>query len=66
MVAGIGSGAWSAVLAVMLPIYGRWFDLHWYAATFVTMALLPLAGTLIWIVLSRPEALWREAAARTD
>jgi len=66
MVAGIGSGAWSAVLAAVLPVYGRWFDLQWYNATFVSMALLPLAGTLIWLWLSRPEALWREAAERVD
>ena len=66
LVAGIGSGAWSAVLAGVLPVYGRWFDLQWYNATFVSMALLPAAGTLIWIWLSRPENLWREAAARTD
>ncbi len=26
MVAGIGSGAWSAVVAILLPIYGRFFD----------------------------------------
>ena len=26
MVAGVGSGAWSAVVAILLPIYGRWFD----------------------------------------
>jgi ACS family hexuronate transporter-like MFS transporter len=66
MVGGIGSGSWSAVLAVLLPIYGRWFDLKWYGAVFVSMALLPTVGTALWIWLSRPEALWREAAARAS
>jgi hypothetical protein len=55
LVGGIGSAAWSAVLAVLLPIYGRWFDLKWYGAVFVSMALMPSAGTAIWIWLSRQK-----------
>jgi ACS family hexuronate transporter-like MFS transporter len=66
MVGGIGSGSWSAVLAVLLPVWGRCFDLKWYGAVFVSMSLLPTIGTLLWYWLSRPDALWREAAARTD
>jgi ACS family hexuronate transporter-like MFS transporter len=53
LVAGIGSGSWSAVLALALPIYGRWFDLKMYSATFVSMALLPAVGTLLWLWLKR-------------
>jgi len=56
MVAGIGSGSWGAVQAVIQPVYGAWFDRHWYAATFISMSLLPLVGTLIWLWLSRPSA----------
>jgi len=56
MVAGIGSGSWGAVQAVIQPVYGAWFDRHWYAATFISMSLLPLAGTLLWLWLSRPSA----------
>ena len=56
MVAGIGSGSWGAVQAVIQPVYGAWFDRHWYAATFISMSLLPLVGTLLWLWLSRP---WR-------
>jgi MFS family permease len=48
MVAGIGSGAWSAVVAILLPIYGRWFDHHWYGATFVSLSLIPILGTTLW------------------
>ena len=59
MVAGIGSGSWSAVLAILLPVYGRWFDLQWYGAIFTSMSLLPLAGTAIWLWLSRPRAMRR-------
>jgi len=66
MVGGIGSGSWSAVLAVLLPVWGHWFDLKWYGAVFVSMSLLPTLGTLLWYLLSRPDALWRAAALRTD
>jgi ACS family hexuronate transporter-like MFS transporter len=66
MVGGIGSGSWSAVLAVILPVWGRWFDLKWYGAVFVSASLFPVLGTALWFWLSRPEKLWREAALRTD
>jgi len=56
MVAGIGSGSWGAVQAVIQPVYGAWFDRHWYTATFISMSLLPLVGTLLWLWLSRPSA----------
>ena len=58
LVAGIGSGAWSLVQAVVQPVYGHWVDLEWYTAIFVSMSLLPLAGTALWWWLSRPPELW--------
>jgi ACS family hexuronate transporter-like MFS transporter len=66
MVGGIGSGSWSLVLAVILPVWGRWFDQKLYEAVFVSAALFPILGTAIWFWLSRPEKLWRQAALRTD
>jgi MFS transporter, ACS family, hexuronate transporter len=48
MVAGIGSGAWSAVVAILLPIYGRWFDHGRYDLTFVSLSLIPIIGTSLW------------------
>ena len=48
MVAGIGSGAWSAVVAIVMLFYGRWFDLHWYGAIFISLSLIPALGTLLW------------------
>jgi MFS transporter, ACS family, hexuronate transporter len=48
MVAGIGSGAWSAVVAILLPIYGRWFDHQRYELSFVGLSLIPAVGTLLW------------------
>lgn len=61
MAAGIGGGAWSMVLAVILPVYGRWIDAHLFLPIFVTMSALPLFGTLIFIGLSRP---WAKAASQ--
>ncbi len=48
MVAGIGSGAWSAVVAILLLIYGPFFDHKWYAATFISLSLIPALGTALW------------------
>jgi ACS family hexuronate transporter-like MFS transporter len=58
MVAGIGSGSWSAVQALVLPMYGRLVDLQAYNAIFISMSVLPLVGTLLWFWLSRKEELW--------
>jgi MFS transporter, ACS family, hexuronate transporter len=58
MVAGIGSGSWAAVQALVLPIYGHWVDLRWYSTIFLTMSLLPIAGTALWFSLSNKRDLW--------
>jgi ACS family hexuronate transporter-like MFS transporter len=58
MVAGIGSGSWSAVQALILPVYGRWVDLRWFGTIFVTMSLLPIMGTALWFWLTRKHDLW--------
>ncbi len=54
LVGGIGSGSWSAVLAGVQFVYGTWVDRQWYSAMWISMALLPMCGTLIWLWLSRP------------
>lgn len=56
LVAGIGSGSWGAIQAAVLPLYGKAFDNGWYTACFVSMAILPAAGTLAWLWLSKPWA----------
>ena len=53
---GIGGGAWSMVLAVVLPLYGRLIDAKNFTPIFVTMSLFPLAGTLLFLRLSKPWA----------
>jgi ACS family hexuronate transporter-like MFS transporter len=64
LIAGVGAGSWSAVVAVMMPILGRLFDVHAYAAAFWIATAIPICGFVGWLVLSRegaPEAV----AART-
>jgi ACS family hexuronate transporter-like MFS transporter len=61
MVAGIGSGSWSAVQALVLPMYGRLVDLQLYNIIFISMSVLPLIGTALWFWLSRKDELWRAA-----
>ena len=56
MVAGLGSGSWSAVLAAVLPLYGRWVDTQSYHAIFISMSLVPAAGTAVWLWLNRPRS----------
>jgi len=53
---GIGGGSWSMVLAVVLPLYGGWIDAKNFTPIFVTMSLFPLAGTLLFMMLSKPWA----------
>src|SRR5258708_3933084 len=48
LVAGIGAGAWSAIVAALLPVLGRWFDQQRYTTAFVFVSLIPLAGTALW------------------
>ncbi|MBV9038813.1 MAG: MFS transporter [Acidobacteriaceae bacterium] len=49
LIAGIGSGTWSAVVALFMPVVGRLFDLHRYDAAFALATLLPVAGYVIWL-----------------
>lgn len=54
--AGLGAGAWSALVAVIMPIAGRLFDRHDYPAAFLITALFPFAGWAIWLALNRTAA----------
>ena len=51
MAAGIASSSFSAGVAILLPVCGKFFDAHNYSAAFTLVAALPLAGTLIWLLL---------------
>ena len=59
MAGGIGSAAWSAVAAIVVPIYTRMIADQSYTMIFVSVSLLPLLGTMLWLWVSKPERLWR-------
>lgn len=52
LLAGIGAGSWGAIVALMMPWFGRMFDHSAYAAAFRTATLFPIAGYLMWLVLN--------------
>jgi len=51
MAAGIASASFSAAVALTLPICGPFFDRHMCGAAVGLIALLPLVGVLIWVML---------------
>lgn len=53
LIAGIGAGSWSAVVALVMPGVGRLFDLHNYPAAFALAIAFPIAGFATWWVLNR-------------
>jgi ACS family hexuronate transporter-like MFS transporter len=49
LLAGIGAGSWGAIVALMMPWFGRLFDHSEYAIAFRIATLFPVAGYLIWL-----------------
>lgn len=52
MVAGLAAGTWSALVAVIIPVLGRWFDQQLYTQTFVLVSLMPVVGTTAYLLLT--------------
>ena len=52
-IAGAGAGAWSLLVAIMMPVLGHLFDLRKHALAFTVVAVLPLCGYLLWDLLRR-------------
>ncbi|MEO8659552.1 MAG: MFS transporter [Bryobacteraceae bacterium] len=48
LVAGIGAGSWSALVAIVMPLFGSMFDRGLYAESFLLVSLIPLAGAAGW------------------
>jgi len=48
LIAGIGAGSWSALVALAMPYFGRLFDQHHYSATFLIAASIPILGYAGW------------------
>lgn len=64
LLAGLGSGAWSGLVALMMPIVGSFFDAGRYALIFATVACTPVVGAALWAVLSQTAGLGARANAR--
>jgi ACS family hexuronate transporter-like MFS transporter len=50
--AGLGAGAWSALMMLTMPIFGRLLDRSDYAAAYGAAALSPAVGALLWRALT--------------
>jgi ACS family hexuronate transporter-like MFS transporter len=53
LVAGIGAGSWSAIVALVMPIVGHMFDRGEYAQTFYLIIAIPLIGFAGWFLFSK-------------
>ena len=51
LIAGIGAGSWSALVALAMPYFGRLFDQQNYTATFLIAASIPILGYAGWFSL---------------
>jgi ACS family hexuronate transporter-like MFS transporter len=56
LVAGIGAGSWSALVALVLPELGGMFDAGRYDAAFALVSCAPLVGVALWWLLTMPDA----------
>jgi ACS family hexuronate transporter-like MFS transporter len=52
-IAGAGAGAWSAVVALAMPYFGRLFDQHRYTDAFFIATVFPVAGLVGWLSLAQ-------------
>ncbi|MBM3740953.1 MAG: MFS transporter [Acidobacteria bacterium] len=53
LIAGLGAGSWGAMVALVMPVFGRMFDQRQYSSAFFWAALLPLIGYTIWRYINR-------------
>ena len=53
LLAGVGAGSWSAVVAAVMPVFGRLLDRQRYGEAFALAAAFPVAGFLGWLLLAR-------------
>lgn len=48
LIAGAGAGSWSAVVALIMPPFGRLFDHHQYGVAFLIATAIPVLGYSAW------------------
>ena len=53
LVAGLGAGAWSLMVAVIMPVFGRLFDRGRFDAGFALAAAFPVLGFGAWWAVNR-------------
>jgi ACS family hexuronate transporter-like MFS transporter len=53
LIAGIGAGSWSALVAIAMPYFGRLFDQHNHSLAFWIATAVPVVGWAGWITLHR-------------
>jgi ACS family hexuronate transporter-like MFS transporter len=56
LIAGLGAGSWSSIVALLAPLFGRLFDQRRYDVAFLVAALLPLAGFALWSLINHDLA----------
>jgi len=52
LIAGMGAGSWSALIAITMPYFGKLFDSQQYAVAFWVAACFPLVGFVGWVLLA--------------
>ncbi len=53
LIAGLGAGAWSLMVAIVMPVFGRLFDLARFDAGFALAAAFPIAGYATWRIINK-------------
>jgi ACS family hexuronate transporter-like MFS transporter len=53
LMAGLGTGTASALVAISMPFFGRLFDRHRYDMAFAVAACAPLVGFVFWWMLNK-------------
>jgi ACS family hexuronate transporter-like MFS transporter len=53
LIAGLGAGAWGAVVALAMPLFGRLFDRGLYGEAFALVTLFPIGGFGVWWWINR-------------
>jgi ACS family hexuronate transporter-like MFS transporter len=52
LIAGLGAGSWSALVALTMPFFGRLADQRRFEEAFLLATLIPVAGLLAWLALN--------------
>jgi ACS family hexuronate transporter-like MFS transporter len=55
LIAGLGAGAWSAGVAVAMPLFGKLIDMQRWDVAFLLAAVLPAVGHVFWLWVNRRE-----------